>query len=139
MMLPQVLTMATVPSDVLQALARMTGYERMLETGRIAAEYGVPSEWIEQQLNSPTQPAQSAATQFTPGSKETPTLPSSATVLDKQNLRFQYDPSVQASQRRENVDQAILCPACGATLGIPAVRPIKVTCPQCLAETIFQS
>lgn len=129
--------MAAVPPELLQALARMTGYDRMLEADRIAAEYGVSSEWIEQKLSGT--PQQTAAAQFPPNSKEAPTLPTSATVLDKQNFRFQYDPSVQASQRRENIDQAILCPACGVTLGIPAVRPIKVTCPQCLAENTFQS
>ena len=43
-MLEQGGNMTTIPSDVLQALASMTGYDRMLETDRIAAQYGVTSE-----------------------------------------------------------------------------------------------
>jgi len=52
--------------------------------------------------------------------------------------RFEYDPSPDASQRRQQVSQAITCPSCGAALGIPAIRPIKVACPQCLQEHTFQ-
>ncbi len=138
-MLEQGGNMTTIPSDVLQALASMTGYDRMLETDRIAAQYGVTSEWIEQQLGGAAQPEQGNPAPFTPESKEAPALPSSASIMQKQNFRFQYDPSIEAAQRRQNVEQAILCPACGVTLGIPAVRPIRVTCPQCLAENTFQS
>ncbi|HII49799.1 MAG TPA: hypothetical protein HA322_00535 [Candidatus Poseidoniaceae archaeon] len=53
--------------------------------------------------------------------------------------RFEYDPSPDASERRQQVSQAINCPSCGAALGIPAIRPIKVTCPQCLEEHTFLS
>jgi hypothetical protein len=59
------------------------------------------------------------------------TLPSTS------NYRFEYDPSQDASQRRQEVSQAINCPGCGAALGIPAIRPIKVTCPQCQLESTF--
>ena len=59
--------------------------------------------------------------------------------LNKSNLRFEYDPSQEAAQRRSTVAQAILCPSCGVALGIPDVRPIKVTCPQCLQETEFNA
>ena len=138
-MLEQGWNMTAIPPEVLEALASMTGYDRMLETDRIAAQYGVTSEWIEQQLGGAAQPAQGNPAPFTPESKEAPALPSSSSIMQKQNFRFQYDPSIEASQRRQNVEQAILCPACGVTLGIPAVRPIRVTCPQCLAESTFQS
>ena len=53
------------------------------------------------------------------------------------NHRFEYDPSPDASQRRQQVSQAINCPGCGAALGIPSIRPIKVTCPQCYQENTF--
>ena len=49
------------------------------------------------------------------------------------------DMALLRSLRRQNVDQAIMCPGCGVALGIPAVRPIKVTCPQCMQETTFSS
>ena len=57
----------------------------------------------------------------------------------KSNFRFEYDPSQEAAVRRSAVTQAILCPGCGVNLGIPDTRPIKVTCPQCLKETMFDA
>ena len=51
--------------------------------------------------------------------------------------RFEYDPSPDASQRRQNISDAVGCPGCGAALGIPSIRPIKVTCPQCLQGIRF--
>lgn len=59
------------------------------------------------------------------------------TIVDKQQFRFEYDPTREAEQRREQVSQAILCSACGVALGIPDIRPIKVTCPACLFETTY--
>ena len=88
---------------------------------------------------SPDTLSTSATAPFTPDVKEAPSLPSTATMLDKSNFRFEYDPSQEAAQRRATVAQAILCPGCGVALGIPDVRPIKVTCPQCLQETVFNA
>ena len=88
---------------------------------------------------SPDTLSASATAPFTPDVKEAPSLPSTATMLDKSNFRFEYDPSQEAAQRRATVAQAILCPGCGVALGIPDVRPIKVTCPQCLQETVFNA
>ena len=133
--------MASVPHEVLHALAGMSGYDRMLEIDRIAAAYGVGHAWIEQQIAGSPQPSSPAQdpNNFAPSSKEAPPLPTTPSILNTQSFRFQYDPSEQAAERRQSVSQAILCPACGVALGIPSVRPIKVTCPQCLQESIFQS
>lgn len=76
---------------------------------------------------------------FIPDVKESPQIPSSAPVIEKSNFRFEYDPTSEAAQRRESVRQAILCPGCGVALGIPEIRPIKVTCPQCLLESLFHA
>ena len=131
--------MSQVPSEVLQALARLSGYERMLEIDRIAAQYGVTDQWLEEQIGG-TQPAPvTDPNSFAPSTKETPALPAATDIFNKQSFRFQYDPSADAAQRRQSVEQAILCPACGVALGIPAIRPIKVTCPQCLQESTFQA
>jgi hypothetical protein len=113
----------------------------MLEIDRIASAYGVGHAWIEQQIAGSAQPSSPAQdpNNFAPSSKEAPALPSTPSIPNTQSFRFQYDPSEQAAERRQSVSQAILCPACGVALGIPAVRPIKVTCPQCLQESIFQS
>lgn len=88
---------------------------------------------------SPDTLSASATAPFTPDVKEAPSLPATATMLDKSNFRFDYDPSQEAAQRRAAVAQAILCPGCGVALGIPDVRPIKVTCPQCLQESLFNA
>lgn len=133
--------MASVPPELLHALAGMSGYDRMLEIDRIAAAYGVSHAWIEQQIAGSPQPSSPAhdPNNFAPQSKEAPALPSTPFPSNRQSFRFQYDPSEQAAERRQSVSQAILCPACGVALGIPSVRPIKVTCPQCLQESVFQS
>lgn len=71
-------------------------------------------------------------------SKEVPQISSQAQTIPVDQMRFRYDPTDGAKERRAKVDQAILCPACGVALGIPSQRPIKVTCPQCLHEALFQ-
>jgi hypothetical protein len=131
-------TMTDVPAVVFQTLARLSGYDRILEIDKVSKQYGVTSEWIEQHLGS-NQPASSAdPSTFAPSSKNTPDPPTAQNAAEK-SFRFAYDPSSQAAERRKSVEQAILCPSCGVTLGIPSIRPIKVTCPQCLQESTFQA
>jgi hypothetical protein len=122
----------------------------MLEIDRIIRQYDVTEAELLEQLHttassqaspaiegqSPYNPEMSS---FIPESEEAPKLPSTANVLDKSNFRFEYDPSQKAAQRRANIAQAILCPGCGVALGIPEIRPIKVTCPHCLQETVFDA
>ena len=142
--------MADVPEHEISALRALSGYDQMLGIDRITKQYGIteaellthlqPATHVQQQ-GSPIVPGNSDAntTPFIPDLKEAPTIPSTATLLDKSNFRFEYDPSQEAAQRRSAVAQAILCPSCGVALGIPDVRPIKVTCPQCLQETMFNA
>jgi len=59
------------------------------------------------------------------------------TLPDASRYRMGYDPTREGLGRQDMVQQAILCPACHAPLGIPSIRPILVTCPQCLTETNF--
>jgi hypothetical protein len=142
--------MAGVPEHEISVLRALSGYEQMLEMDRITKQYNVTEEEILASLQPATQNQQQAApaipggydpntAPFVPGLKEAPSIPSTATMLDKSNFRFEYDPSQEAAERRTAVAQAILCPSCGVTLGIPDVRPIKVTCPQCLQETVFDA
>ena len=131
--------MTQVPVEVLQALARMSGYERTLEVDRISTQYGVSSAWLEQQIGGGAPAPAADPNTFAPATKEAPELPAATKILNQQSFRFQYDPSAEAAERRQSVQQAILCPACGVALGIPAIRPIKVTCPQCLQESTFQA
>tara|TARA_B110000305_G_scaffold9322_1_gene9068 strand:+ start:1452 stop:1916 length:465 start_codon:yes stop_codon:yes gene_type:complete len=143
-------SMADVPEHEISALRALSGYDQMLGIDRITKQYGIteaellahlqPATHVQQQ-GSPIVPGNSDANTapFIPDLKEAPTIPSTATLLDKSNFRFEYDPSQEAAQRRSAVAQAILCPSCGVALGIPDVRPIKVTCPQCLQETMFNA
>lgn len=138
--------MAGVPEHVLAALRALSGYEQMLEMDRIMSQFGIGEGELLALLQpngvgtapapAQTQPYNPSAP-FVPGVKEAPTLPPPVAVLDKSKLRFEYDPSQEAAQRRASIAQAIACPGCGAALGIPDVRPIKVICPQCLQETVF--
>lgn len=132
------LFMAGIPEHELSALRALSGYEQMLEIDRITKQYGITEAELLQQM-APSTGSRPDMSSFIPESKEAPALPSTANVLDKSNFRFNYDPSAEAAQRRSSVAQAILCPGCGVALGIPDVRPIKVTCPECLQETIFDA
>ena len=144
--------MADVPEHELSALRTLSGYDQMLEIDRVTKQYGITEAELMEVLNSTTQPSQNyspsseeydpsgtANAHFIPDVKEAATIPATATMLDKSNFRFEYDPSQEAAQRRAAVAQAIICPGCGVALGIPDVRPIKVTCPQCLQETVFDA
>ena len=141
--------MADVPEHEISVLRTLSGYEQMLEMDRIIKQYGAteaailallqPVAHSQQQVAAPSSNGNYQNVPFIPSVKEAPPLSSVATMLDKSNLRFEYDPSKEAAQHRSAVTQAILCPGCGAALGIPDVRPIKVTCPQCLQETVFDA
>lgn len=127
--------MADLPEHEISALRSLVGYEQILEIERIAKQYGMSSQEVSSLLTGVAQGNQP----FTPDIKESPAIPSSATVLEKSNFRYEYDPTPEAAHRRQSVSQAILCPGCGVTLGIPDVRPIKVTCPECLLESVFHA
>jgi hypothetical protein len=141
-------SMADVPEHEISALRVLSEYEQMLGMDRIIKQYGITEAELLARLQPAGQGQQQGASNvpvnhdanaapFIADLKEAPALPSSATLLDKSNFRFEYDPSQEAATRRSAVAQAILCPGCGVALGIPDIRPIKVTCPQCLQETLF--
>ena len=139
--------MMTLEASDMNILRSLSENELSLEVAKMATKYGISEANIMQML------APSSATpqygEYDPSPQAISNTPvvdtnykdytSSAQVMDKSNFRFEYDPTPGVSQRRQNVDQAILCPGCGVALGIPAIRPIKVTCPQCMQETTFSS
>jgi hypothetical protein len=134
-----------VPEHELAKLRSLQGYDLMLETDRITRMYNVDEATLQAMLTAA--PAMGSTAQHDPSeglSSQTPVKPSSpppapkqANVINKDQLRFEYDPSQEAAERRQAINQAILCSACGVALGIPDVRPIKVTCPACLFETTY--
>ena len=132
--------MSSIPVDVLTRISTLQGYERQLEVTSVAQQYGMAPEEVEAIA---TRFATGAPKQSMPGfqpvaNKEVPQIPSQPQSIPVNQMRFQYDPTEGAKERRSKADQAILCPACGVALGIPSQRPIKVTCPQCLHEALFQ-
>lgn len=148
--------MTQVPSNELNRLLSLDGYDQMLEIDRVCRQYGIDEQSLRNLMASFSQPVQNSPstdlyestlmqtnqeqgqqkTEFSQPLNPTPII-NEPTYVNKDQFHFDYDPSVEAKQRRAMVDQAIVCPACGVALGIPSQRPIKVTCPQCLHESTF--
>ena len=138
--------MVEIPQHELTNLASMDGYEQMLEIDRLCKIYQTDESTIRALITSSgTQTSATPGGSTDPSSwdttyKDVPDVSASssrATLVDKQQFRFEYDPSRDAAERREQVAQAILCSACGVALGIPDIRPIKVTCPSCMFEVTY--
>ena len=138
--------MGTVPHEEINALRAMDGYEQMLEIDRLTRVYQTDEATIRSALSSGpglNPPPSTPAPEWNPSQKTSPLPPPAApshvgpTMVNREQFRYEYDPSREAAQRREQINQAILCSACGVALGIPDVRPIKVTCPACLFEATY--
>ncbi len=138
--------MGTVPQHELAALAALSGYDQMLEIDRLCKTYGVDEATLSALLQSASPSSTSAVNNpeasWDTSHKDIPSLqqaapPTTPTLVDKEQFRFEYDPTREAEERRGQVSQAILCSACGVALGIPDIRPIKVTCPACLFEATY--
>ena len=141
-----------LPQDVLARLASLSGYDQMLEMDSVSRTHSVGLAEIESQLAAykagATQPqATNPVADFDPvASKELVDLENAQPVNTGPNYidnpdqyRMKYDPSARGQANQSQVNQAIMCPACSAPLGIPDIRPIKVTCPQCMHEAVFHS
>ncbi len=122
----------------------MDDYDRTLALDRIARKHSITAEQVLDQMKA----YQSGGASPAPNSLDIDdqvlgqTLPEgqSANYLqDAHRYRVRYDPSHDGTDRQAQVEQAIMCPSCGAPLGIPATRPIKVTCPNCSTESTFHS
>jgi len=142
------LIMASIPMAELQSLATMDDYDKMLAMDRLSKQYGVSVANIEKQVSALA--SGGTVTDFSsnddlyvPSKSATsnePVVqpPGSPTYLENANkFRMKYDPSEQSIASQSQVNQAILCPHCSAPLGIPATRPIKINCPNCLQESTF--
>jgi hypothetical protein len=139
--------MSQLSSSVLSELANMDEYDRMLALDRIARQHNLTVAQVEEQVKAfqqggTTQPEMSIEESHStpdPSNEQTPTGQQPNYLQDAHRYRVRYDPSHDGQSRQSSVEQAILCPHCGAPLGIPAVRPIKVTCPNCMNEAMFES
>lgn len=139
--------MSQLSSSVLSELANMDEYDRMLALDRIARQHNLTVAQVEEQVKAfqqggTTQPEMSIEESHStpdPSNEQTLSGQQPNYLQDAHRYRVRYDPSHDGQSRQSSVEQAILCPHCGAPLGIPAVRPIKVTCPNCMNEAMFES
>jgi formylmethanofuran dehydrogenase subunit E len=127
--------MTIISPDEYTLLMSLSGNEQNLQAANIGKKYGLGAGQILNMLPNQVKSPVSQSSEIAPNNQAT--VDTNISVQNRH--RFEYDPSPDASQRRQQVSQAITCPSCGAALGIPAIRPIKVTCPQCLEEHTFQS
>lgn len=130
--------MSSISAQDLQRLAGLQGYDLTLEVDALARKYAMSADDIMSILRSASQSQQPSQQPFEPvASKTVPQLPNQPKQISMEGLHFDYDPTSGAKDRRAQVDQAIMCPGCGVALGIPSRRPIKIKCPQCMYESVF--
>ena len=137
-----------IPATKLQQFIGMDDYERKLTIDRLSRELGLSFTEIENEIRDFEQGINS------PGSKSEIDLPKKKSnfissdessegapefISDAHRYRFTYDPSKDAKERQSSVNQAILCPHCNVGIGIPPIRPIKVMCPSCRIESVFEN
>ena len=129
-----------LPEDVLAKLEAMDDYDRMLAFDRIGKDHRMSAAEVEAQYNAwkRGEPMPSAGA---PVPQQPPIQggQSANYLSDASKYRPGYDPSQEGIARRAQIDQAVMCPDCGSALGIPATRPIKVTCPSCMSNFTFTS
>ena len=128
-----------LPAEALAKLDAMDDYDRMLAFSRFGSDYRMSAAEVEAQYNAWKSGDTGAPSTFT----KTDAGPiaqsgqSANYIQDPSKFRAKYDPSREGRARQSQVEQAVICPECSAALGIPAVRPIKVTCPSCMAEITY--
>ncbi len=144
--------MADIPTSVISSLISMDGYEQMLEIDRITVEYGVSEEELMQlmasakgespepkldQISDPSFARSKSVDYDLEPTQSTADRPEA--LQNAHRFRMEYDPSESGRARQSQVDQAIVCSQCRSPLGIPSIRPIRVTCPNCMYELYFES
>ena len=128
-----------LPTETMEKLDAMDEYDRLLSFGRIGSDYRMTAAEVEAQYNAWKRGESVAPSTFTK-SDTGAVAPSGTTANYIQNpskYRATYDPSREGKARQSQIEQAVMCPACNSALGIPSMRPIKVTCPNCMTETTF--
>ncbi len=144
--------MSGLSREVIAALANMDEYERLLAAENISREHNLEMNAV---LNMVDEYLKAVATGQAPQSEsvqnitaenfvtpapdgvEMRTPTTAQQISDAHRYRMKYDPSADSQSRAQEVTEAIICPHCKAPLGIPSIRPIKVSCPSCMMESTF--
>ena len=125
-------------ADVLAKLDAMDEYDRILAYDRIGKDHRMSAAEVEAQFNAwksgGSIPASFSASTMAPSA---PPGQAANYISDASRYRPSYDPSKEGKSRQSQIEQAVMCPLCNSALGIPSTRPIKVTCPSCMAESTF--
>ncbi len=141
--------MTKIQANILARLSTMSGYELTLEMDGISRELGLTNAEVESQMAFYKAHGAVQQQQAVPNFEPTPvkdvvdlsgaqSMPKSPKFIDQpENFRLKYDPSTQGIEKQSQIQQAIMCESCGSPLGIPAIRPIEVTCPQCGAQALY--
>ena len=127
-----------LPGDVLAKLDAMDDYDRMLAFDRIGKDHRMSGAEVEAHYKAWKSGGTVPSTVTTTESESSVPSGQSANYLqDAARYRPSYDPSREGRARQSQIEQAVMCPLCNSALGIPSTRPIKVTCPNCMAESTF--
>ena len=126
-------------------------YELTLAIDRVANELGISPKEVQAELDSVNSGSSKDQISSSPpievpkrksifSRKKTVDGDDSPTyVNDASKFRVSYDPSHEGKKRQKQVSQAIVCNNCSSPLGIPDIRPIKIRCPSCGAEAVYES
>jgi len=129
-----------LPSDVLTKLDAMDDYDRLLAYDRIGRDHRMNASEVEAQFEAWKRGDAMPSTSAAPSTQDVaPGAGSANYISDAHRYRPSYDPSKEGRSRQSQIQDAIICPNCGSALGIPATRPINVTCPSCLTESTFNA
>ncbi len=128
-----------LPAETLVKLDGMDEYDRLLAFGRIGSDYRMSAAEVEAQYNAWKRGDNVAPSTFTKvdAGPIARSGQSANYIQDASRYRAAYDPSREGRARQSQIEQAVMCPECNAALGIPSVRPIRVTCPSCMSEITF--
>ena len=125
-------------ADVLAKLDAMDEYDRILADDRIGKDHRKSAAEVEAQFNAWKSGGSIPSSFSTPTvAPSTPSGQAANYISDASRYRPAYDPSKEGKSRQSQIEQAVMCPLCNSALGIPSTRPIKVTCPSCMAESTF--
>ena len=139
-----------IPEAVVNQLLAMEGYDRILAADQQAKKLGIAPEDLLTQLaqieaertNKGEQGVSESeyAADISGDTNEAELVVHSARrIADMSRFRLRYAADDESRGNQSMVNDAVLCPNCSAPLGIPDVRPIKVTCPACSVESLIMS
>ena len=126
--------MSNVPPHELATLRSLSGYEQMLEMDRVCRQYNTDEDTLRTLLSQNGEVAAPAGQHQQPNTpaswdtshKDVPQLnqatpPSVPTMVNKEQFRFEFDPTREERRQSRSVGRSLLCLRGGAGV-LPSVR-----------------